>query len=103
MNPGIDLSCAKKIIIGKPYTGQCEPNQEKNVGLCYKKCDTAYTGIGPVCWGRNPNGWVGCGMGSATTTKVCVDTIMGTNIQCWSAGFERCDSWSNSGSLCGGY
>lgn len=77
MNPGIDLSCAKKIIIGKPYTGQCEPDQEKDVGLCYKKCDTAYKGIGPVCWGKNPNNWVGCGMGSAVTTKVCVDIIMG--------------------------
>jgi hypothetical protein len=75
LNPGIDLSCAKKVIIGQPLTGQCSSDQEKDVGLCYPKCDTAYDGVGPVCWGKDPVGWVGCGMGSATTTKICVDTI----------------------------
>lgn len=38
--------------------------------------DYATDGVGPVCWGRAPEGWVGCGMGAATTSKVCTDTIV---------------------------
>lgn len=75
LNPGVDLSCAKKVIIGVPYTGECDSDQEKDVGLCYKKCDSAYDGVGPVCWGKNPDGWVGCGMGSAISSKICAETI----------------------------
>lgn len=76
LNQGVDLSCAKKVIIGDPHSGQCYSNEEKDVGLCYPKCDTAYDGVGPVCWGRAPDGWVSCGMGAATTSKVCTDTIV---------------------------
>jgi hypothetical protein len=75
MNPGVDLSCAKKIIIGAPVTGQCYENQEKDGGLCYPKCSATYDGVGPVCWGTNPDGWVGCGMGSAINSKTCTDII----------------------------
>jgi len=75
MNPGIDLSCAKKIIIGAPVTGTCGANEEKNGGLCYKKCNANYDGVGPVCWGQAPKGWVGCGMGAAKDSSTCASTI----------------------------
>lgn len=65
MNAGIDLSCAIKIIIGDPVTGACAPNQDKDGGLCYPKCPNGYDGVGPVCWGKPPAGWVNCGMGAA--------------------------------------
>jgi len=51
MNGGIDLSCAKKIIIGDPVVGICNSKQDENAGLCYPKCGKGYNGIGPVCWG----------------------------------------------------
>ena len=50
MNVGIDLSCAKKIIIGKPYSASCPSSKENNAGLCYNKCRTGFDGVGPVCW-----------------------------------------------------
>lgn len=65
MNPGIDLSCAKRIKIGKPHTADCPKGMEKQVGLCYTPCKKGYHGVGPVCWSSTPKGWVGCGMGAA--------------------------------------
>jgi len=67
----IDLSCAKKIYIGSPQIGQCSNNQERQAGLCYNKCRSGYSGIGPVCWGQPPRGWVNCGMGAAENSRVC--------------------------------
>ena len=77
LNSGIDLSCAKKIIIGVPTTGTCGGGQEKSAGLCYPSCNTGYSGVGPVCWGQPPSGWVVCGMGAATTTTKCATIIIG--------------------------
>lgn len=68
---GIDLSCAKKVAIGKPLTGECRSNQNKDAGLCYKKCRKGYDGVGPVCWAEKPKGWVNCGMGAAKDSKTC--------------------------------
>ena len=76
LNPGIDLSCAKKIKIGDPVPGICPPNKEKNVGLCYPACRPGFTGVGPVCWGSPPNGWVNCGMGAAKDKKTCSTVII---------------------------
>jgi len=75
MNPGIDLSCAKKIIIGDPVTGACKENEDKDGGLCYPKCRKGYYGVGPVCWGEAPHRWVGCGMGAAKDSKTCAQII----------------------------
>ncbi len=36
---GIDLSCAKYTVIGKPSSSSCEGDAEWDAGLCYKKCD----------------------------------------------------------------
>ena len=75
MNPGIDLSCAKKIIIGDPVTGSCG-SDDKNGGLCYPKCANTFNGVGPVCWGTPPAGWVDCGMGAAKSSMTCAQTIV---------------------------
>ena len=71
LNSGIDLSCAKKVAIGNPRTATCDANQDRNAGLCYPKCDPGFTGVGPVCWGRAPVGWVSCGMGAAKDDQTC--------------------------------
>ena len=77
MNGGVDLSCAKKIQIGTPYTANCPPGKENNAGLCYSPCNAGFYGVGPVCWANAPKGWVNCGMGAAKDSKVCKDIIIG--------------------------
>ena len=74
-NRGIDLSCAKKLIIGDPKSMDCPAGQIYDAGLCYKGCNNGYSGVGPVCWANGPNGWVDCGMGAAKTSKVCAETV----------------------------
>jgi hypothetical protein len=70
------LSCAKVIKIGKPRTGICGPGQDKNSGLCYRRCKPGFRGVGPVCWGATPPGWVNCGAAAAKTKKDCGTTIV---------------------------
>lgn len=81
MNPGVDLSCAKKVTIGDPVTGACGSNQQKDAGLCYSQCASGYTGIGPVCWAGVPKvdgkSWVECGMGAAKDSLTCAKIIGG--------------------------
>lgn len=76
-NNGIDLSCAKKIIIGAPKSMSCSANLEYDAGLCYPNCKTGFYGVGPVCWADAPANWVGCGMGAAKTTMVCSTIVFG--------------------------
>lgn len=76
MNPGIDLSCAKKVYIGKPKTAGCG-SKEYDAGLCYDKCKAGYNGVGPVCWGKVPSGWVSCGMGAAKNSTTCASITFG--------------------------
>lgn len=71
LKKGIDLSCAKVVKIGHPKTGQCGSGRDKDAGLCYKKCRKGFDGVGPVCWGEKPKGWVNCGMGAAKDKKTC--------------------------------
>jgi len=54
----------------------CDPIEDWDAGLCYKKCAAKYHGIGPVCWGDCPPGWSDCGAGCATSTKECVGKII---------------------------
>ncbi|MBI1890665.1 MAG: DUF3421 domain-containing protein [Burkholderiales bacterium] len=71
-----DLSCAKKIqIASAPKTANCSPGEEYDAGLCYKKCNDGYSGVGPVCWGKAPPKWVECGMGSAKDSTTCASII----------------------------
>lgn len=77
MNPGIDLSCAKRVIIGDPVTGSCPYGEESDGGLCYKQCRPGYDGVGPVCWTGAPRGWVECGMGAAKDSATCAQIVFG--------------------------
>jgi hypothetical protein len=86
LNPGIDLSCAKKIEISEPRLGVCPgatsgaagSGQQMDAGLCYGSCEGGYKGVGPVCWGEAPKkpvvdpDWGECGMGAAKDTPTCV-------------------------------
>jgi hypothetical protein len=71
----VDLSCAKKIKIGDPVPMDCPSGTEKNAGLCYKACSDQMFGVGPVCWGGPPAGWVECGMGASVDSKTCASII----------------------------
>jgi hypothetical protein len=75
LNPGIDLSCAKKIAIGHPVPGVCAPGEQADAGLCYPACKPGSKGIGPVCWDGAPPGWVECGMGAAKDSKTCASIV----------------------------
>ncbi|EEH59265.1 uncharacterized protein MICPUCDRAFT_55120 [Micromonas pusilla CCMP1545] len=48
---------------------------ENDAGLCYKKCRDGFDGVGPVCWGEPPTGWVNCGMGAAVDKATCGSAI----------------------------
>lgn len=77
MNPGIDLSCAKKVIVGDPVVGVCGSGQQMDAGLCYTSCPAGYDGVGPVCWGQAPGNWVNCGMGAAKDDLKCASVTGG--------------------------
>ncbi|XP_039281362.1 uncharacterized protein LOC120350719 [Nilaparvata lugens] len=77
LNRGIDLSCAKRIIIGKPQIGVCEADEELDAGLCYPKCKPGYYGVAFVCWAEAPSNWVNCGMGAAKSSGSCTSAIIG--------------------------
>ncbi|NBQ54961.1 MAG: hypothetical protein EBU49_15470, partial [Proteobacteria bacterium] len=55
----------------------CGPGKQYDAGLCYDTCRPGYGGVGPVCWGGNPPGWVGCGMGSAKDSTACARIVVG--------------------------
>jgi len=76
MNGGLDLSCAKKYVIGSPSVADCAAGSEYDAGLCYPKCKSGYTGVGPLCWAEVPTGWVSCGMAIAKDEKTCKDTTV---------------------------
>ncbi len=39
MGVQFDLSCGKKIQIGKPHSPDCPLGKQKDAGLCYKRCN----------------------------------------------------------------
>ena len=75
LKPGVDLSCAKQLTIGDPVPGICGSNEQRDAGLCYSQCPSGFTGVGPVCWGKAPAGWVDCGMGAAKDSLTCAKII----------------------------
>ncbi len=77
LNPGVDLSCAKKVEIVDPELGICGKGQQRDAGLCYPNCSKGFAGVGPVCWGKVPAGWVDCGMGAAKDKLTCASIITG--------------------------
>lgn len=72
MNPGVDLSCAKKVLVGDPQVGICRPGQQGDAGLCYGNCSAGFSGAGPVCWGKCEGDFpFECGMGCAVDEMAC--------------------------------
>ena len=51
-------------------------SKENDAGLCYDKCPSGMTGVGPVCWSHPPAGWVNCGMGNARDSAACASVIV---------------------------
>ncbi|RZF40148.1 hypothetical protein LSTR_LSTR010100 [Laodelphax striatellus] len=75
LNPGIDLSCAKKIINCHPKVGVCPSGHELDTGLCYEHCKQDFKGFGPICWSKPPKHWHDCGLGAAKTSDICHSII----------------------------
>jgi hypothetical protein len=71
-------SCYRTIDWSKlsPHYAECvDPTPERDAGLCYKKCNKGFSGVGPVCWAQPTGSAVNCGMGIAKSKKTCVDII----------------------------
>lgn len=52
--------------VSKPNTAgkvlsTCGPNEEKDGALCYPKCKSGYSGVGPVCWSGCPSDFTDTG------------------------------------------
>jgi len=54
----------------------CDPHQDQDAGLCYKKCDKKYQGVGPVCWADCPAGWHDCGAACARNQGECASKVI---------------------------
>lgn len=71
----IGISCQKGSKgrgVGKPM--HCKGSQEYDAGLCYKRCENNYHGVGPVCWQDCPDTQAhGCGAGCAADSSQCVE------------------------------
>lgn len=47
--------------VGSPLP--CDDDEEADTGLCYPRCQATYTGKGPFCWQRCPDGFNDIGAG----------------------------------------
>ncbi|MDD5210418.1 MAG: hypothetical protein PHV36_13580 [Elusimicrobiales bacterium] len=50
----------------------CKAGQQEDAGLCYKPCESGFSGVGPVCWMNCPKGKTNCGAGCADSKVSCV-------------------------------
>ena len=75
LNPEIDLSCAKKILIGNPTPMICNSRLQYDAGLCYPPCNPGYDGVGPLCWSLCDSDQQNCGAGCAKSATDCALTI----------------------------
>lgn len=55
----------------------CGSGKQYDAGLCYNNCRSGYSGVGPVCWGQPPSGWVNCAMGAAKDNTTCATVTSG--------------------------
>ncbi len=54
----------------------CADDQEQDAGLCYRKCQTGFNGVGPVCWQRCPSNLnYDCGVMCAASSGACAKII----------------------------
>lgn len=49
----------------------CKGGKHLQEGLCYESCRKGYHGVGPVCWGDTPPGYVDCFTGYAKNQTAC--------------------------------
>jgi len=76
----------------------CPTNKEKNGALCYDKCNTGYTGVGPVCWGTCPANTVDvgalcrdtCRAGYYEVAGVCYENTPSTHVDVGALLREKC-------------
>jgi hypothetical protein len=71
-----DLSCGKTIRLGDPTLRNCAAGLQYDAGLCYTPCRMGFNGVGPVCWGQAPPGWVDCGFGASPNSGKCAEIIV---------------------------
>jgi hypothetical protein len=72
----IDLSCAKKVIVGDAKPFICSSGKENDAGLCYNGCRQGYGGIGPVCWQNCNPGTFSCGAGCTKDKSNCINNTI---------------------------
>ena len=60
-----------------PKGGSCFGDEESDAGLCYKRCNAGYDGVGPVCWQQCDNSMVKCGAACAKTDAECAMAVAG--------------------------
>jgi hypothetical protein len=58
---------------------QCSQDQDSDNGLCYKKCDAGFIGVGPVCWSSCPSDFKDTG---TSCLKPTYDRGAGSPMQC---------------------
>lgn len=73
MNNGIDVSCAKKIVIGNPNQMQCSFSFIKSSSLCFNSCREGYKGISSICLNNSPNDFINCGLVASNNDVTCVE------------------------------
>lgn len=71
LSPGIDLSCAKRVIIGDPTPLDCRNDLQKDGALCYPYCAAGYYGVGPVCWSSCDSDQADCAAACAQDSATC--------------------------------
>lgn len=69
----IGISCEKSTYDrGVGTIPDCGSDQVKDAGLCYKRCNDGFAGVGPVCWGSCPEKMpVNCGAMCAESKATC--------------------------------
>ena len=74
----IGISCIKRVISRTSTVLNCDPVFEAyDAGLCYPPCKYNTNGVGPVCWGRCPNGTVTCaGVLCLQPNEICTNKVL---------------------------
>ena len=69
----IGVSCKKQSYKrGAGTIPDCEPELEKNQGVCYNPCPAGSNGVGPACYSQCPASYSSqCGAGCTTNRSEC--------------------------------
>ena len=103
---GYHCSADTCVVNGKPSYGRgagvsvhavCDGGKKLENTLCYKPCRSGTKGVGPVCWGLKPNGWVDCGFAWAKNKTTCGTVIAGQAAAVASLTAAACEIAGNPG------